>query len=223
MQRFSGSRSVTTRRPRRRPRLDPTQLLFVILASLIVCSLVGVTVGTVVVDYVEQSRVGDTAQENPADPNADLAADLRATVETNPDNTRDVLLFANLLANTGQLSEAIDWYERVLAAEPDNVDARLDFARSLADGGLAADAELQFQQVIQRAPRNQQAHYYLGELYRFWEPPRTAEAIREYQTVIELDETTFIGQRSREVVQTLGAATPSPVARPATPAGVGTP
>jgi len=145
-------------------------------------------------------------------------------VVANPDDIEAMLLLANLLGNSDRLTEAIPWYERVLAARPTDIVARLDFARALADGGLTSDAELQFVRAIEIDPRSQDAHYYLAELYQNSVPSRQAEAAREFGEARAIDPATYLGQQADRALTQLGvgqaAGSPSPIA---TPEAIGTP
>ena len=188
-----------------------------------VCSIVIAGIATISFDGLFGDDGGDNAQ-NYQDPNKDVISEQQTIVAQNPDDVQSVALLANLLGNTGRLKEAIPLYERALNMRPDDIGIRLDFARALADGNLRADAEKQFQEILSRDPDNQQARYYLAELYRGWVPARTDEAIAQYQRAVEIDPSTYIAQQSQHQLEALGAATPvaSPNAN-GTPITEGTP
>ncbi len=197
--------------------LSRGQAVFGIITILVICSMIGgVFVGLTFTDVFGDLFSGDGDDENFADPNSGVVAEAETVVANNPDDLEDVLFLASLLANIGRLGDAIPHYEHAIDLAPDDVDARLSFARALADGDMQADAELQFTKVLEMDPDNQQAHYYLAELYMAWEPARTQEAIPHYQRSVEIDPTTLIGERSRTRLDTLGATMPqaSPAASP---------
>lgn len=154
-------------------------------------------------------------RENYVDPNSDIISEQETVVAQDPDNLEELLLLANLLGNSSRLGDAIPLYERALEMSPNDINARVSFGRALADGEMLADAELQFEQALERDPENQQAHYYLAELYMTWDPARTDEALVHYRRAAEIDPTTLIGERSQTQLDTLGAGTP--VATPADP------
>ncbi|MGB3307380.1 MAG: tetratricopeptide repeat protein [Thermomicrobiales bacterium] len=181
--------------------------MFILLSSLVVCSIVIAGIATISFDGLFGDDNGDNAQ-NYQDPNKDVISEQQTIVAQNPDDVQSVALLANLLGNTGRLKEAIPLYERALNMRPDDIGIRLDFARALADGNLRADAEKQFQEILSRDPDNQQARYYLAELYRAWVPARTDEAIAQYQRAVEIDPSTYIAQQSQHQLEALGAATP---------------
>jgi cytochrome c-type biogenesis protein CcmH/NrfG len=189
------------------------------MAMLMVCSLVAGFVGPAVIDaIVNADSSQSTDQPASTDEGAKLEASLRKDVKDHPDDPQAISNLATYLANTGKSAEAIGWYEKALALTPDDMDLRLVFARTLADDHKPGDAELQFQKVIAADPHNPQAHYYLAELYRAWDPPRRADAIKEYQNVIAVGPDTYVADQSREQLIALGAATPA-----ATPNASGTP
>ncbi|MCA9859456.1 MAG: tetratricopeptide repeat protein [Thermomicrobiales bacterium] len=188
------------------------QLIFVIMAVLMICSLLAGVVGTVVLDAFEDDGGGG----NTIEVDASVEDAFRATAEANPDDPGAAIAYANYLANMGNLTEAIPWYERALGVAPENAVYRLDFARSLAGGGMHGDAEFQFERAIELNPADPQAHFYLGELYYSMDPRRTIDAIDQYEQTISLDSESFVAQRAQERLVELGAATPeaspSPVA-----------
>ena len=197
------------------------QLAFSALALLIVCSLVAATLGTVVLDEFAARQDDDPLGIEDAP--SDLEQDLRATIEADPNAAGAMGLLADLLASDGNLTEAVSWYERALSLEPDDARLRLGFAIALGDGGKPADAELQFGRVItaldQRlaaAPTDagatadlSEAHYYRGELYRRWQPPRVEAAVADYTRVIELGPDSVLAGRARQGLQAMGIGTPA--------------
>lgn len=198
-------------------RLSRAELAFTVIGLLTVCALIALGLGSAVFDGTTSSS--SSADKTPAydAASSDLEASLSTKVAANPKDTASMALLANLLGNEGKLDQAIPWYEKVLALNPNDWTTRLDFAESLANGGKDADAELQYQKVIVAQPDNVQAHFYLGELYRTWQPPRVDEAVREYRRVIALAPTDYLAQKARQELAALGQATPGAATPPATP------
>ena len=208
----------SARRVARRRRLDRPQLVFAALGTLAVCSLLTAAIGTVIVDAISQS---DDEEPLVVDESADdLLASLRATAEANPTDPKALVALANYLANTGELDEAIDRYEQALAIDPADWRTRLNFARDLADGGKRPDAEVQFRRVLEAQRDDAEAHFYLAELYRAWQPARPAEAMAEYRRVVQLQPDSFYAQQAAEALAALGQPVATP---PATPVVEGTP
>lgn len=200
-------------------RLGRTQLAFVIVSSLVICGMLGAAVATISPDMLfgDTEPSDDEDAENFEDPNQDVIEEQQTVVANNPEDVEETLLLANLLGNSGRLGEAIPLYERVIDLAPEDAGARLAFARALADGGMGADAELQFAKTLELDSGNQEAHYYLAELYRAWTPPRAQEAIVHYQRAAEIDSTTLISERANTQLATLGVATPTGLPPVATP------
>ncbi len=207
------------RRPSQTPRKPkaPTnrnQVLLVIVSVLVMCSLVGgIFVGLGSTDFFGD-LFSDDSDGNYIDPNSDIIAEAETEVAANPDDVEDLLLLASLLANSGRLADAIPHFEHALDLAPDDVAGRLSFARALADGGMYADAQLQFERILNTDPENQQAHYYLAELYMAQTPQNVEQAVVHYRAAAAIDPTTLIGERSQTQLDVLGASVPS-----ATPGG----
>lgn len=187
-----------------------SQILFAGFAFLLACTLVASLIGPIAFDALldDDDSSGDDVPVDTAVENA-----LRATAEADPDDPFAYLGLASYLANTGRLNEAIPWFERGIALAPEDASIRVDFARSLSVGGFPQDAELQFLKAIELEPENPQAHFYLGELYAAWIPPRTNEAITEYERTIETGPDTFVAEQAADQIAelTAGSATPEPV------------
>lgn len=190
------------------------QVVYIVITSLVVCSMLALALTAI--DFGSLFR-HDGGDGNVTDPNANLIADQETVVARNPNDVDQVVLLANLLGNTGKIQEAIPWYEKALELTPDDAGIRLDFARSLAGANLRTDAEAQFERVLKDEPDNQQAHYYLAELYMNWDPPRTDEAFAHYQRAAAIDPGSFLGERSQNRVDTMTLSTPGATPR-STPA-----
>ncbi len=200
---------------RRRLRAGRLHLTFGLLGMVVVCSLLAAAVGTAIVGVLSRD---DTADERESELAVDEQTEaLRARVEADPGNATTMLTLANRLANMGELTEAIRWYERALSVAPDDWEGRLDFARTLTNGGKQADAEVQLQRILAARPDSAEAHFYLAELYRSWQPPRSVEAIIEYRRVTGLEPHSHYGERAADELRRLGVPVASPVASPVGP------
>lgn len=199
--------------------MNRSQLAFSILAVLVVFSLIIGAVGTAIVDGLSGNDNSDdpitidgTEDTGIAD---EYEAALRKSATDNPNDAAALASLANYLAQNGQLTEAIDWFERSLTIDPDQWDVRLTFGQYLAESEKRTDAEFQFKKVIEGQPENERAHYFLAELYRNWLPPRIAEAVTEYIATIQTGSGTFVAEQAAQALRDLGYATPtaaSPVA-----------
>lgn len=155
----------------------------------------------------------DLIAENVTSPNEDLIEDQINVVEANPDDVDAILLLANIMANSGRLTEAIPNYEQAINLAPNDEAVRLDFARALADAGLEQYSELQFQRVLELNPDNQAAMYYLASLYMNWNPVRTDEAVVLFEKSVTADQESFIGEQSQDQLDSI-LGTPSPQPTP---------
>ncbi|CAA9564123.1 MAG: hypothetical protein AVDCRST_MAG43-2175 [uncultured Thermomicrobiales bacterium] len=217
-------RSTRTQLPLSRDRTSRSgmrrmQLAFVIVSSLVICGMLGAAVVTISPEdlFGSTDSPDDGDAENFEDPNQGVIGEQQTVVASQPDDVEETLLLANLLGNSGRLGEAIPMYERAIDLAPDDAGVRLAFARALADGGMSADAELQFVKALELDSNNQEAHYYLAELYRAWTPPREAEAVVHYQRAAEIDPTTLISERATTQLASFGIASPTGSPAPATP------
>jgi len=183
---------------------------------LIVCSIIGAGVASVWQDRSRRENGENGGVTAPDQAAGGFERSLRDAIAADPGDVTALASLANLLANDGQIAEAIDLYEDALAFEPDNATIRFDFATSLAQAGRRPDAELQFRRVIAADPASVEAHFYLAELYRTWQPPRTDEAAALYRRVIGFGPDAYLADRATDELRRIGAA-PSP--SPATPPG----
>ena len=189
-------------------RLGPARVAAAVFVLLVVCSLVAAGLGTVVLERQgsEEPEVEPTKASG-----ENFERSLRDAIEADPDDARAMASLANLLATQGDLSEAIDWYERALALDPSNARIRLDFATSLSGAGNRPDAELQFRRVLELDPSSVEASFYLAELYREWQPARNDEATELYQRVVEAAPDSYLAGRAREELARLGVQVATPV------------
>ncbi len=195
--------------------MSRAELMVTIVGLVVICFMLLLGLSGVAFNGNNGGANG-TADAAYSSTSGDLEHSLETKVAQNPRDTVSMALLANTLANDGNLEAAIGWYQKVLDLNPNDWKTRLDFAESLANGQMRPDAELQFQKVITAQPNNPDAHYYLGELYRTWQPPRLDDAAREYDTVIKVAPTSFLAERAKQQLQSIGRATPS-AATPATP------
>lgn len=180
------------------------RVAYIVISALVVCSMIAVAVSTI--DF--SGFLGGDEDEVLVDPNADLVADQETVVARNPEDVNEVVLLANLLANTGRMNEATDWYERALDIKPDNIGIRLDFARSLQANGMDIDAEAQFLLVLEADPDNLSGHYYLAQLYMDWKPSRQDEARDHLQRAVEINPESFLAEQAVIQLDAMSRATP---------------
>ena len=105
---------------RARTRLRRPETLFAIFAVLTVVSLIVAAIGTTIVDELTQAGDNDTLEVTDDDVDA-YEQSLRDAADANPDDPAALKELASYLSTTGQLSEAIGWYEKALALNPNDV------------------------------------------------------------------------------------------------------
>lgn len=178
--------------------------------------MIGATVGSAILDARGTGDDGDAT--NVPDRESPLIQEQRDRIAANPNDAAAMALLAQLLANQGELTEAITWYERALGINPNDLAVRNAFARDLALAGNYRDAEFQYGRALEIAPNDAQALFNLAELYENWQPsPRIAEAIPLYQRVVATSPTSVVAERAAVQLQALGAGTPPAVATPGSP------
>jgi cytochrome c-type biogenesis protein CcmH/NrfG len=180
---------------------------------LIVCSILGGGVASVLQGRSDRPDPEDAGEVAP-EAAGGFEQSLRDAIAANTGDVAALASLANLLANRGELSEAIDRYEDALELDPENATIRFDFATSLAEAGRRPDAELQFRRLLEVDPANVEALFYLAELYRAWQPPRTSEAADLYRRVVELGPDAYLADRATEELRRLGAAPGAPRGTP---------
>lgn len=144
-------------------------------------------------------------------PGAEVARWQTAVAE-NPDDVNQIVVLAEVLANSGRINEAIPWFERAIELRPEDAQLRVAFGSALQRNGSYFDAELQLLQAIELDPENIAAAYYLANLYEGMPNPRVDEARRWYERTIEIDSDSVIAEQAQERLDELDgvSATPSP-------------
>jgi tetratricopeptide (TPR) repeat protein len=196
--------------PRGRPaaKRNRNHLLFTVLGGIVVFTLIGSIIGPPIIDYLTKAsdESSDTSSSNStADPNEQQ---YRAEVAAHPDDPESLAALAGYLGQTGRVDEAIPYFEQALARAPDDWGIRLDFADALANGDKRADAELQYQKVIAAQPTNAIAIFSLGQLYQSWVPPRTRDAIAQYERVVQVGDGSYVKDLAEQALAQLGVASP---------------
>jgi Tfp pilus assembly protein PilF len=193
------------------------------LGIVAICSLVAGAVGPLAADFLTSRDTGPPTLVPNDGPNQAGAYEdnLRTAVARDPRDAVAHISLARILSLRGVTSDAYDHYQQAIALDPGNASYRIDFGRALATGSHFPDAELQYQKAIADDPNNVEAHYWLGELYRSWQPPRTADAEAQYRKAVALAPQSVSGRLAQEALQRLLGAqgtpagtTPAPGATP---------
>lgn len=187
-------------------------LAAILFAVLTVCALVASGVLPIVADLAVSDVPTADATGDDGNP---YAASLETAVAADPDDETTLASLARLRALAGTTREAIALYERLIAIAPDNAAYRVEFGQLLATAGLRADAELQYERAIALAPTDPAPYYWLGELYRTWEPPRIEEAVGSYRRAISVAPSSPPARLAEEALGMLGEAAGTAQATPA--------
>jgi tetratricopeptide (TPR) repeat protein len=130
-------------------------------------------------------------------PGAEVAK-LETRVAADPNDIDAVMVLAEVLANSGRITESIPWFERAIDSRPEDATLRLAFARTLQRSGSSFDAELQFKKAVELAPEDPSGAYYFGMFYEMSDPPQTDEAREWYQRAIDIDPNSVIAGQAKE-------------------------
>jgi tetratricopeptide (TPR) repeat protein len=185
-------------------------MTFNVVAIVVVAAMVVGAIGVAVFDGLLSRGQDQPLSIDPADTD-EIEQRYRDQIADDPNDVAAMSALANYLGNTGNVEEAIQWYEQALTITPEDMDLRLDFASALASGAKVRDAELQYLKVIEAEPDNAFALLGLARLYRSWAPPRLEDAVSYYQLAIDRAGESVV----REVAQEeLTLITGTPVASP---------
>ncbi len=167
-------------RPSKRPKSKGNALLPLlsalgigaILLSLLIVVLPGSFGGS-----GSPSNSNNTVQVTPGAEEAQM----RARLAKDPKDVNAMIILADLLANTGQGTEAIQWYDKAVQLKPDDVSLRVAFGTVLMQYQFYLDAELQLKKANELNPNDPQPLYLLGQLYENETPPQPVQALAMYR------------------------------------------
>lgn len=215
----AGVRAGDARRPvparpvggAKRTPLDRTKVAFATLGLVVVVSLI---LGSVISVFDPTAGGDDAPDPGARRPGDNLVPTYEARLRDDPEDVGTMIVLANILQNRGDYPGAIGWYERAVALKPDDPEVRLAFGQALRSYGQRFDAEVQYKKALDieaTGDRAAKAHYYLGELYERWDPPRFEEARQRYGRASELQPEGSWGRAGRGALDRLNA---TPTARP---------
>jgi cytochrome c-type biogenesis protein CcmH/NrfG len=196
------------RRPARATRGSSSA--FVLLAIVVVGLLVLGSIAAVFTTTSDGSD--DDTGEDPAvviTPGEEISR-LETAVTANPQDVDSLIVLAEVLANSGRVQESVPWYERAVALRPDDIPLRNAFGRALQRNRSYFDAEVQYKQALTIDPNDQEAAYYLADLYESMPTPRTADAREWYQRAIDADPDSLFADQARQRLVDLGGEDASP-------------
>ncbi|MEX1158033.1 MAG: tetratricopeptide repeat protein [Thermomicrobiales bacterium] len=145
-------------------------------------------------------------------PGAEVAR-LETAIADDPDDIDSMVVLAEVLANSGRISESFPWFERAIEQRPDDATLRLAFGRALQRSGNSFDAELQLKRAVELDPASSAPPFYLGLFYESQEPPDTDAALEWYQRAIDAAPDSLIAGQARDRLAALNPGA-SPVSTP---------
>jgi tetratricopeptide (TPR) repeat protein len=113
-----------------------------------------------------------------------ILAMFKEALEKNPNDTTLMTKYANFLFDTGKFSEAVTWFEKVVALQPDSPDAKTDFGTALWNAGEKDKAMAQYQAALKLDPRHMATLHNLTIVYE--EDRKLADAektIKQMETI----------------------------------------
>ena len=132
--------------------------------------ILGATAGYIVAFYQVQAAMAPSTSTGSANPgngknsnlpnghpevnNEQLLAMFKAALEKNPNDTTLMTKYANFLFDTGKVSEAVIWFQKVVALEPNNADAKTDLATALWNSGEKDKAMAEYRSALQIDPKH---------------------------------------------------------------------
>ncbi|HUI91425.1 MAG TPA: tetratricopeptide repeat protein [Chitinivibrionales bacterium] len=129
------------------------------------------------------------------------AADcISKSVELNPSNVEARMNLAAMYENAGAWDKAIAHYEAAIKTDAKRGDAYSGVARCMTEKGNIAGAKKYCQEAIANDPNNADAHWQLGNI--LWKKEnKQAEALKEYETSVKLDENSQIFYENLALLQ----------------------
>lgn len=198
-----------------RRRLDPVSgkpsrayvIFVVVMAGFLVIGSVALIAGSA----FDRGDTDEIDSGDDARPGEEIAR-LQTAVAEDPDDTESMAVLANILANSGQVEEAIPWYERATAANPDDGDLHTAFGLALFQLGNGFDASIQLQQAHELLPDSATPPYYLGQIIERGPNADLDEAREWYEIAVEIAPDSFVGQQAQDRLNALDSpdATPTP-------------
>ncbi len=187
---------------------------FVILAVVVAALMIGGTLAALL--PMGDSSGDDADTDEPAiqvTPGAEVAK-LETQVAANPNDADTIVVLAEVLANSGRLSESYAWFEKGVNLRPDDADLRLAFGRALLRGERWFDAELQLTRANEIDATNATTAFYLGQLAEERPGGDVSVARQWYQEAVDRDPRSLVAQQAQTRISELGGDTASPATTP---------
>jgi tetratricopeptide (TPR) repeat protein len=119
--------------------------------------------------YLNNDKTEPVVPQNTAlvetDSSAQRISSMEQFLESNPQDSKATLEYANMLHDARQFPKAIAAYKKFLVADPKNADARVDMAICLFESGDSPTAIVELKKALEYAPKHQPAMFNLGVVY----------------------------------------------------------
>lgn len=203
---------MSGRSPRNEPapkRKGPS-CLFMIFAACLIIFLVILSLASVFAPLPSgnQDASSQDVPEMPQVTPGAAEAEMTARLDKDPHDVNAMVSLAELMANTGRSDEAIQWYEKAVNERPDDPKIRIGFGQTLTHAKHYLDAQIQLQKAQELDSKNVEPLFLLGQLYQQVQPPRTDDARKMFEQVIQVDPGSVFAQRAREQLDATPAASP---------------
>jgi len=100
------------------------------------------------------SQSSNTPAGHPNVNNDQLLAMFKEALAKNPNDTMLMTRYANFLFDVGRFSEAVEWFQKVVAVQPGNLDVRTDMGTALWNAGQKDKAMAEYQQILKADPKH---------------------------------------------------------------------
>ena len=130
------------------------------------------------------SSNGNLPNGHPNVSNEQILAMFKEALAKNPNDTTLMTKYANFLFDTGKFSEAVTWFEKVVALQPESPDAKTDFGTALWNAGEKDRAMAQYQAALKIDPTHMSTLHNLTIVYE--EDRKLGEAektIKQMETI----------------------------------------
>jgi cytochrome c-type biogenesis protein CcmH/NrfG len=127
-------------------------------------------------------------------------------VKKEPGNVNAWIRLGNTLMDNRRFAEAADAYQKALAIEPKNVDVRVDLGTCYRNIGKPDIAVTEYKKALEIDPRHLNGHRNLGVVLAD-DLHDKAQAIKEFEKVLELSPNEPDAVQIRQKVQQLKEAT----------------
>jgi Tfp pilus assembly protein PilF len=93
-------------------------------------------------------------QGHPNVSNEQLTQMFKEALQKNPNDTTLMTRYANFLFDLGRFTEAVDWFQKVVAQQPGNLDVRTDLGTAQWNAGDKDAAMATYQQILKADPKH---------------------------------------------------------------------